>query len=94
MTLEYMLAGASILFFALWVHTLLKNQTLLGVIRAGLRKAERDNCPTVRISYNQLAELVGWTVEYESYRYQRTPGRKAKGHDGVRTTTYPFREVK
>ncbi len=93
MTLQYMLAGASLLFFGLWIHALLKNQTLQGVIRAGLRKAERDNCPTVRIPYNQLAELIGWTVEYEKYTLNRMPGRKVNTTD-VRTSTYPVREVK
>ena len=93
MTLEYMLAFAGLIFFALWLNELLKGQRLRGVIRAGLRKAERDNCPTVRIPYNQLAEELGWKVEFEKYKYRRTPGRKA-GTTQVRTSTYPVREVK
>ena len=92
MTLEYMLAAASLLFMGLWLNELLKAQRLRGVIRAGLRKAERDNCPTVRIPYNQLAEELGWTVEWEGYKLARMPGRKVNSTK-VRKSTYPFREV-
>lgn len=94
-TTEIMLAFASLLFLALWVHTLLGVQTLRGIIRAGLRKAERDNCPTVRIPYNQLAEELGWEPEYQRFNFQRMPGRKAKdGPTEFRTSHYPFREPK
>ena len=93
MTFEYIVLASSLLFFGLWLNELLKAQRLRGIIRAGLRKAERDNCPTVRIPYNQLAEEIGWTVEFEGYELARMPGRKVNTTK-VRTSTYPVREVK
>ena len=89
---EIMLAFASVLFLGLYFHTLTGVQRLRGVIRAGLRKAERDNCAMVRIPYNQLAEELGWEPEYEKYRLNRMPGRKVNTTE-VRTSHYPFREV-
>ena len=93
MTFEYIVLASSLLFFGLWLNELLKAQRLRGIIRAGLRKAERDNCPTVRIPYNQLAEEIGWTVEFEDYELARMPGRKVNATK-VRKSTYPFRAVK
>jgi hypothetical protein len=90
-TTTWILAFTAVLFLGLWLHTLTGVQRLRGVIRAGLRKAERDNCPTVRISYNQLAEEMGWEPEFKSYKFNRMPGRKV-GTTQVRASYYPFRE--
>jgi len=93
--LDLMLLAGNMLFFGLWINGILSTTKLKGVLRTALRKAERDNCDRVRIPYNQLAGLMGWTAEFEQYKFDRTPGRKARKSDPhVRTSVYPMREVK
>jgi len=61
------------------LHLFTGQQRLKGVIRTGLRKAEADNCETVRLPYNQIADLMGWKPEFDN---------------DVRTSVYPFRSAK
>ena len=52
---------------------------LRGLIRTGLRKAERDNCEMVRLPYNQTAKIMGWQPEFEEdVRISHYPMRSAK----------------
>lgn len=61
------------------LYLLAGQQKLRGLIRTGLRKAERDNCQMVRLPYNQVADLMGWKPEFDG---------------DVRTSVYPFRDPK
>ena len=76
MNMEYFLLGIVLLQLVLLLYLVTGQQKLKGVIRTGLRKAERDNCETVRMPYNQVAEAMGWKPEFD---------------DDVRTSVYPFR---
>lgn len=60
---------------------------LKGVLRSGLRKAERDRCDRVRIPYNQLAELMGWKPEFQNYT-----NRKTGETEVFQSSVYPIKE--
>ena len=49
------------------VYIVTGQQKLRGLVRTGLRKAELDNCDRVRLPYNQVAEIMGWTPEFNEH---------------------------
>lgn len=79
MTEGYLFLSLLAASLVLNVYQLTAHQRLRGLIRTGLRKAERDNRQTVRLPYNQTAKYMGWKPEFDG---------------DVRTSVYPFRDPK
>jgi hypothetical protein len=79
MNMETILLGIVVFQLFGLVYLATGQQKLKGVIRSGLRKAERDNCEMVRLPYNQIADAMGWTPEFDG---------------DVRTSVYPFRSAR
>lgn len=76
---DYIYMAVLVASLVLNVYQLTGNVRLRGLIRTGLRKAERDNTEQVRLPYNQLAKLMGWKPEFDG---------------DVRTSVYPMRSAK
>lgn len=75
--MNYLLMGLLLVSVAANFFVITGHQRVRALLRTGLRKAELDNCETVRLPYNQVAHLMGWTPEFDG---------------DVRTSVYPFRE--